>query len=50
MATVVVKEGFAEIKRENLKSVAIVTGRLNKRDLGSVMNDIQKRIEKNDRK
>ena len=47
LATVVVKEGFAEIKRENLKSVAIVTGRLNKRDLGSVMNDIQKRIEKN---
>jgi len=47
LATVVVKEGFAEIKRENLKSVAIVTGRLNKRDLGSVMNDIQKQIEKN---
>ena len=47
LATVVVKEGFAEIKRENLKSVAIVTGRLNKRDLGSVMNDIQRRIEKN---
>lgn len=37
-------EGVAEINRENLKSVSIVTARLNERDLGSVMRDIQSAI------
>jgi len=46
LASVELKEGSAEIKRDNLQSVAIITGRLNQRDLGSVMKDIQKRIEK----
>jgi Cu/Ag efflux pump CusA len=40
------REGVAEINRENLKSVSIVTARLNGRDLGSAMKDIQKKITK----
>ena len=39
-----VKEGVAEIKRDNLKTVAIVTARLNKRDLGSAIKEIQSTI------
>jgi CzcA family heavy metal efflux pump len=46
LATVEVKEGMAEINRENLQSVCIVTARLNQRDLGSVMKDIQNKIDK----
>ncbi|MCX6301350.1 MAG: efflux RND transporter permease subunit [Bacteroidia bacterium] len=46
-ADIKVQEGVAEITRENLKSVTIVTARLNNRDLGSAMKDIQKMIEKN---
>jgi CzcA family heavy metal efflux pump len=34
-------EGVAEITRENLKSASIVTARLNERDLGSAMKEIQ---------
>ncbi len=44
-ATVEIKEGAAEMIRENLQSVAIVTGRLNNRDLGSVMKDIQTTVK-----
>jgi CzcA family heavy metal efflux pump len=39
------KEGVAEINRENLKSVSIVTARMNNRDLGSVMKDIQTQLK-----
>jgi Cu/Ag efflux pump CusA len=45
-ADITVQEGVAEITRENLKSVSIVTARLNERDLGSAMKEIQKMIEK----
>jgi CzcA family heavy metal efflux pump len=45
-STYKVSEGVAEINRENLKSVSIVTARLNSRDLGSVMKDIQMMIDK----
>ncbi len=45
-ADIKVQEGVAEITRENLKSVSIVTARLNNRDLGSAMKEIQKMIEK----
>jgi CzcA family heavy metal efflux pump len=41
LATVTVKAGEAEIQRENLQSMGVVTGRLEGRDLGSVMKDIQ---------
>jgi multidrug efflux pump subunit AcrB len=36
--------GVAEIERENLKQMVAVTARLNNRDLGSTLADIQKRI------
>ena len=39
------KEGIAEINRDNLKSVSIVTARLNNRDLGSAIKEIQKIID-----
>jgi CzcA family heavy metal efflux pump len=39
------KEGVAEIKRDNLKSVSIVTARLNNRDLGSAIREIQKMVD-----
>ena len=44
LASIEVKEGVAEIVRENIQSVIIVSARLNKRDLGSVMKDIQQKI------
>ncbi len=40
-----IKPGTAEIDRENLKTIAIVKGRLNQRDLGSIMKDIKSQIE-----
>jgi len=42
LATVTVKAGDAEIQRENLQSMGVVTGRLEGRDLGSVIKDIQR--------
>jgi CzcA family heavy metal efflux pump len=44
LASFNLKEGVAEINRENLKSVSIISARLNNRDLGSVMKDIQQTI------
>ncbi len=43
-AEIEIKEGAAEMVRENLQSVVVVSGRLNNKDLGSVMKDIQKRL------
>ncbi len=43
-ATISVNAGEAEIQRENLQSMGVVTARLESRDLGSVMKDIQNRI------
>ena len=37
-------EGDAEVQRQNLQMMGVVTGRLNNRDLGNVMNDVQKEI------
>jgi CzcA family heavy metal efflux pump len=45
-ASIKIHEGVAEITRENLKSVSIVTARLNGRDLGSGMKEIQNMIDK----
>ena len=47
LATVSVKPGEAEIERENLQSMGVVTARLENRDLGSVIKDIQKNIASN---
>jgi len=40
-----IKTGVAEIDRENLKALVMVTGRLNKRDLGSIMRDVKSQID-----
>ena len=44
LASVRLKVGVPEIKRDNLKSVAIVTARLNNRDLGSAVREIKETI------
>jgi Cu/Ag efflux pump CusA len=44
LARVSVHSGEAEIQRENLQSMGVVTADLDNRDLGSVMNDIQNEI------
>jgi CzcA family heavy metal efflux pump len=44
LATVTINPGDAEIQRENLQSMGVVTARLENRDLGSVMKDVQKVI------
>lgn len=38
--------GVAEIERENLQTMGVVTARLNQRDLGSVMRDIKNELSK----
>jgi CzcA family heavy metal efflux pump len=44
LSAIRLKEGVAEINRDNLKSVSIVTARLNNRDIGSAIKEIQKII------
>ncbi len=44
LATVTANEGDAEVQRENLQTMGVVTSRLQNRDLGSVMKDIKKNI------
>jgi Cu/Ag efflux pump CusA len=44
LATVNINAGEAEIQRENLQSMGVVTGDLASRDLGSIMKDIQRDI------
>ena len=44
LATVTVKSGDAEIQRENLQSMGVVTARLEGRDLGSTVRDIQQKV------
>jgi len=44
LASVVLKPGEAEIERENLQSIGIITARLDNADIGSVMPAIQKSI------
>ena len=45
LSSISLKEGVAEINRDNLKSVSIVTARLNNKDLGSAMKEIRKIID-----
>lgn len=47
VATIQVNQGDAEVERENLQSMGVVTGRLDNRDLGSVMKDIQQKVSAN---
>ena len=46
LATFNLRKGVAEFNRENLKPVSIVTARLNNRDIGSAIKEIQKTINK----
>ena len=46
MADFNILSGVTEIERENLQTMGVVTSRLNNRDLGSTMKDIQKKIGK----
>lgn len=45
LSAIRLKEGVAELNRDNLKSVSIVTARLNNKDLGTAMKEIQKTID-----
>ncbi|MDB4291811.1 efflux RND transporter permease subunit [Maribacter sp.] len=47
VATIEMGKGVAEINRENQKSMGVVTARLNNRDLGSTLKDIQAQLNKN---
>ena len=44
LATINVNNGDAEIQRENLQSMGVVTARLENRDLGSIMKEIQQKV------
>ncbi len=44
LATVEIKEGDAEIERENLQSMGVISARLDNRDLGSTIKEIQKKV------
>ena len=44
LAAVTVQSGNAEIVRENLQAMGVITARLDNRDLGSVIKEIQKNI------
>ncbi|HZW70407.1 MAG TPA: efflux RND transporter permease subunit, partial [Hanamia sp.] len=44
LADVQISEGDAEIQRENLQSMGVVSARLENRDLGSTMKEIQRKI------
>ncbi len=44
VASVRINEGDAEIQRENLQSMGVITGRLENRDLGSTMKEIQQKV------
>jgi CzcA family heavy metal efflux pump len=46
ISSVEVDEGTTEIHRENLQNLSSVTARLEKRDLGSAMKEIQERLPK----
>jgi CzcA family heavy metal efflux pump len=47
LVTISVQKGVAEIERENLQMMCVVTGRLDNRDLGSVMKEIQTKVTNN---
>jgi CzcA family heavy metal efflux pump len=44
LATINITEGEAQIERENLQTMGVVSARLENRDLGSTIKDIQNRI------
>ncbi len=44
LVTITAQKGIAEIERENLQMMSVVTGRLNDKDLGSVMAEIKNKV------
>ncbi|HEY8658777.1 MAG TPA: efflux RND transporter permease subunit [Hanamia sp.] len=46
LATIHVNEGDAEIERENIQSMGVVTARLQNRDIGSTIKDIKQAVGK----
>ena len=44
VASIQINPGDAEIERENLQSMGVVTGRLENRDLGTTMKEIQQKV------
>jgi CzcA family heavy metal efflux pump len=44
LVSISVQKGVAEMERENLQMMTVVTGRLDNRDLGSVMKEIQNKV------
>lgn len=47
LAQIKMQKGVAQINRENLKSMGVITARLDNRDLGSTLGDIRQRLSKN---
>ncbi len=47
LATVIINPGAAEIERENLQSMGVVSARLDNRDLGSTITEIKSKINTN---
>ncbi len=45
LADVEIKQGDAEIERENLQSMGVVSARLDNRDLGSTIKEIQNKVK-----
>jgi CzcA family heavy metal efflux pump len=45
LAKIVIDSGDAEIQRENIQSMGVVTCRLDQRDLGSVIKDIRQQLD-----
>jgi CzcA family heavy metal efflux pump len=44
LASISVNAGDAEIQRENLQSIGVITARLENRDLGSTMNELKQKL------
>jgi CzcA family heavy metal efflux pump len=44
LVTISISKGIAEIERENLQMMCVVTGRLDNKDLGTVMQSIKKEV------
>ena len=47
VASISIGKGVSEINRENQKSMGVITARLNNRDLGSTLKDVQTHLSKN---
>ena len=45
VANIVIGKGVAEINRENQKSMGVITARLNNRDLGSTLKEVQTHLQ-----